>query len=315
MAYGFQQDGDLGAELLRVARAQAARLDKLLRDEREPASGHHKTRKCLKRLRGLVLLVRSDIGDRRWRKADRELAAIGRVLSGARDQTVILATLDRVVTEGVAATVREAAASVRGLQRADAAARIDGKHTARESLRHAARQVAERIEDWPIARVSLAGLMASMADEYRSGRAALKTAYRRDTAEDFHQLRKHLQRHGRHMQLLQIAARDEIQVRIDAAKQLSDLLGEDHDLSLLRDVLASLHGSSLQPGIAEIDRLCILRQRAVRLRARPLLQRLYAETPKALARRLKAYWKAAPPEVIPLAPAAEPQHLPPVRTH
>jgi CHAD domain-containing protein len=315
MVYDFQQDGEIGADVLRIAVTQLARLEKLLRDAREPATGHHRTRKCLKRLRALLILVRSDIGLRRWRKADRELAEIGRALSGARDHAVILTVLNRVAGERATAAVHAAAGDVRKALRGEADGNLTAGLDQRDSLQVTAAKVRERINAWPLARLSLAGVLASTADTYRDGRQALKAAYRHDTAEAFHDLRKQLQRHGRHMQLLQTFAPQEIQLRIDVSKVLSDLLGEDHDLSLLRTAMTELPGPVQQTGIAELDGLCSGRQQAVRRRARPLLRRLYAEKPQALARRLKAYWKAGPLVVTPPAPTPEPAHLPPARTH
>ncbi len=54
------------------------------------------------------------------------------------------------------------------------------------------------------------------------------------TDEDFHALRKSVQQHWRHMQLLSRAWPEALSARADEAKALSQLLGEDHDLYVLR---------------------------------------------------------------------------------
>ncbi|MDX1656433.1 MAG: hypothetical protein R3310_14585, partial [Candidatus Competibacteraceae bacterium] len=79
----------------------------------------------------------------------------------------------------------------------------------------------------------------------------------------------------------------------DEFHTLSDLLGDDHDLAVLRAVLAEAPDAfdkreTVQALVGLIDR-----QRArLQQDARHLGTRLYAEPPRQLNRRLKAYWQA-----------------------
>jgi hypothetical protein len=57
----------------------------------------HDTRKAIKRLRALLRLLRGELGERAYRREDDTLRAVARRLSGARDATVMLATLDALV--------------------------------------------------------------------------------------------------------------------------------------------------------------------------------------------------------------------------
>jgi hypothetical protein len=75
------------------------------------------------------------------------------------------------------------------------------------------------------------------------------------------------------------------------AHLLSDLLGDDHDLALLRETL-----QNAGPALAvEVDSvLALLDHRRAQLQTQAMLlgERLYAEKPKAFRRRMRAYWKA-----------------------
>jgi hypothetical protein len=82
-----------------------------------------------------------------------------------------------------------------------------------------------------------------------------------------------------------------MKARRDAADVLSDYLGDDHDLSILRETLLRAPdqfggNDTIQAAMGLIDR----RQVELRTRARALGERLFAEEPKRLVRRFRAYW-------------------------
>ncbi len=318
MAYQFKSDEAAGAAAQRVASGQLTRLDKLLRDDAEIATGHHRTRKCIKRLRALLLAMPSAIGARRWRRLDRQLADIGRALARERDHAVILDVLARITDEHPEDAIRNAGAMLRKslMQRRFGAKGANGAQGPaagdRDKLRADLKLIGARIEGLPFHSVSADAIVSDVAAEYRRGRKAVDVAYDEDTDEAFHTVRKHAQRHGRHMQLLLEIWPQALQARIDLAKQLSDLLGEDHDLSLLRGALKDARGSGAKAALTALDRLCQVRQHAVRLKVRPMLERFFAEKTKALEARLAAYWRADGSALIPPVQAPEPQPQPPV---
>jgi hypothetical protein len=82
--------------------------------------------------------------------------------------------------------------------------------------------------------------------------------------------------------------------RAQAAREISNILGEDHDLALLR---AFLNSETDPPvpfrEISRIEALCLSRQAELRAQARPPGKRLLAEGSKGLRRRIDTYWRAA----------------------
>lgn len=80
-------------------------------------------------------------------------------------------------------------------------------------------------------------------------------------------------------------------VRQEQLKALSDLVGNDHDLAVLRQMLVSqpgvLGGEALGSRVAELARQF---QDELRGEAQPLGRLVYAEKPGAFTRRMGTYW-------------------------
>jgi hypothetical protein len=96
------------------------------------------------------------------------------------------------------------------------------------------------------------------------------------------------------MMLLGRAWPDYLGARLDEARNLSQLLGDDHDLAMLvafvhSDAATALSG---EPA-ALIERAARERQAELRAIAKPCGQRLFAAKPKGLRRSIGIYWHAA----------------------
>src|SRR5215470_6876583 len=77
----------VGLEQIGIAEARLARRD-------DAAAAVHDTRRCLKRLRALLRLVRPALPDSTYKREANRLAGIGRLLAGTRDQDVMRQTLE-----------------------------------------------------------------------------------------------------------------------------------------------------------------------------------------------------------------------------
>ena len=271
-----------GKSLERIAGQQLRHLSEQLRDRADTANGHHEARKCVKRLRALLVLARPAVGARLWSKLDRQLARAARDLSGARDHAVILQTLDQLQEEYGAAALGAAGRRLRAelSQQQDLAEARAGLPAVERRLA----KIAKRWQELPLNGFAIGDALSGLEADYRSGRRQFRHAYAVGTAEVFHELRKHVQRHWRHMHLFAAPWPQQLEAHIDLARALSELLGEEHDLWLLRQRLGD-DGQTL-------DQLCQQRQDRLRAESRGQLSLLFAERPKALRRRLSAYWAA-----------------------
>jgi hypothetical protein len=112
--------------------------------------------------------------------------------------------------------------------------------------------------------------------------------------EAYHEWRKYVQQHWRHMQLLSQAWPEELGARVVASRELSELLGQDHDLALLRDLLerdSARYGK--ERAVQETVKLIVSEQGRLREIARPMAQRLFAEPTASFTQRMRRYWKTS----------------------
>ena len=82
--------------------------------------------------------------------------------------------------------------------------------------------------------------------------------------------------------------------RAKAARELSDLLGQDHDCAVLKAYLEDRTRCALSAKDASrFASPCRARQKELRRLARPRGERLYVERAGDLAQRVHGYWQAA----------------------
>lgn len=289
MAYRFALDETPQAGLRRIADEQASRIVKRLAADNEGATTIHESRKALKRIRALFKLVRGGLGKQVYAREYGVARDVARSLSGPRDLDVMPVTLASLATTGR----RRAAAEQ--VQVAIERARADAAGIANRS-----QVLAAAIEDLEAARQRYARLrLAGNSDAVLvQGAAAGLGMLRRQCAravlsgedEDYHDWRKSAQLHWRHLRLLSESWPALIEARIAVAQGLADVLGHDHDLTVLAGFIKTIPSSALKAA----GRKALLgdiraRQLALRAEARAAARLLTVDRPKRFAARLSAY--------------------------
>ncbi len=290
MAYRFKLKESLSRGVRRVGSEQFELAEGHLRDAADPVSSIHETRKCVKRLRALLRLVRAGIGEKPYQHENGELQQIGRLLSPARDREVMHQTLAKLETRLsgnrriIADRLREHLGQAALLETDE----VRGKVLS--SLARAKRRFAQiKVQNGGFEVVE-AGLHAT----YRKGRRALAQAQMEPGDDAFHDLRKSVQQHWRQMLLVSRAWPEMCRARASAARDIAQILGEEHDHAVLV-AFADTHRNN---GLAseEIDIIhqdCRARQLELRNLALPMARRLFAERPRRFAHQMAASWEVA----------------------
>jgi CHAD domain-containing protein len=224
------------------------------------------------------------------RRRTRALGEIARLLSDHRDSAVMRDTVAKLTSESDVDTAAALAPLHSELARVSAE---NGATFDAEAAAEARQLLLREVKKFSRMRLRGRGLQAlegGLEKSYRRAREAIKVAYAEPTDENFHSLRKAVQWHWRQMNLLSRAWPEEFAVRAAAAHELSQLIGDDHDLAVLIDAVEDADDvpSESKPAILAV---CKQRQEALRQAAEPRARRLFAEAPKAFVKRLSVYWK------------------------
>lgn len=294
MAFRFKLAESFEVGVKRIAREQIERAQCQLKNSSDSVVAVHETRKSLKRLRALLRLIRPALGDSGYREENARLREIGHGLSHARDRHVLMETISKLEvsaageSNGLGQAVRDVLWAANGKD--DPAVEATAMKRAQGRLAEAKKRFAQlqmRTTGFDIVGV---GLEAS----YRKARRSFHAAYTELSDEAFHEWRKGTQQHWRHMVLLSRAWTGCLNARVEEARNLSQLLGDDHDLALLVAFVHAQPTGALTPEkIAAIESLARKRQGELRAVAHPHGARLFSEGAKSLRRRVGAYWVAA----------------------
>jgi CHAD domain-containing protein len=226
----------------------------------------HDTRKAIKRLRALLRLLRRELGERAYKREDDTLRAVARRLSGARDASVMLATLDALIEHQPRKLGRRRGAiALRRRLAADSA--CVGRHTLADP-RERAELLGElhalrwRVSAWSLPpHTGVRLIEADLHRVYRQGRVRAKLAARRKGGRRAQMLAMHswrkrvkdlryaaemLERRGdpcaNDTPTQPQRARDAHDARAAAkslrklaarADRLGEVLGQEHDLAVL----------------------------------------------------------------------------------
>lgn len=256
----------------------------------------HETRKAIKRLRALLRLVRGEIGEGAYRRDSETLREVAGALAGARDAEVMLATL-----EGLIARAPKKLGSRKGVRRLRRQLRREHDRAARDTLGDplvraralgGMRAFRVRAATWELCAGDERALVErGVRRLYGQGRYRLGRVRRsrgdqvlamhrwRKRVKDLRYVAEMLEPEHSGKELRRIARR---------ADELGELLGDDHDLAVLSELLCTRRKGRRRVGPRTRRRLLKeIRRRRRRMRARALTRgrRLYAESPKKFARR------------------------------
>jgi len=278
MAYEFLSGEPVPDAVRRIYREQLDRIGVHL------AAGEvHEARKRMKETRALLRLVRGALGD----ELDVEngwLRDAAHSLTAARDAEAMIETLEKLRkgTEDrqLRQDVGRAKRSIRARTR-----RIGTSSMVAEGLLAAA-QARLPLQSSIPDRFSTIG--TGLERTYRSGRRAFDRASDSHSPSDLHTLRRRVKDQWYQLRLLQASAPEVLEPLADVIKRLSDLLGEHHDLTILRDSLPRDRYARLLDHAQS-------RREELEKKALALVPFVFAEKPKGWRDRLKAYWKLRTP--------------------
>lgn len=269
----------------------------------------HEARKSMKRLRAVLRLIRDELGEERYRTENVLLRNTARLIAPVRDTAVQLKTVSTIRSRFAAHLRRSAFETLEGnldRRHREARARLAEDPEILRTVVYALRSARARYRVWPaeadpeaIRRArpvthSFDAMRGGLLRTYRRGRQEMRIAEKQPTAHNFHWWRKRVKYLRHQMELLRPMFPEVLDGYIAALDELGDLLGEEHDLSELVALVSD--EPELCVDAAEVTLIIALAEhRRTELQAEALMigRKVYAESPKAFANRLAAYWSSS----------------------
>ncbi|HMI80752.1 MAG TPA: CHAD domain-containing protein, partial [Solirubrobacterales bacterium] len=246
-------------------------------------------RKDLKKLRAVLRLLRGTLPEPACREEMRRYRDAGRALSATRDAEVRLAALEGLGECAVElpADAFEAWRAILARDR-EAAANAARDLPAIEEARELIEAGLAGIEGWRLVGDSWDLIEGGLRRIYRRGRRAMRAAEREPSEANLHDWRKRAKDLWYTLRLLQGAWPAVLGALAGEAHRLSELLGDHHDLALLREDLQQRRLGEEETRALEgaIDG----RQEELAAEAFTLGHLLYAERPQDFSRRMRSYW-------------------------
>jgi CHAD domain-containing protein len=284
-AYRLEEGEPLPEAVGRVARGRIDHAIDELRGKTDstPEDAVHGARKDMKKLRALLRLARGELGKGTFARENVCFRDAARELAGARDSDVMLETLGALgLPAGVGLELRKVIQDERAHD--GAGDREAGARAAVAILKEARK----RVDDWPLGRDSFDAVADGLERTYRRGRRDLEAALDEPSVEALHEWRKRVKELWYHHTLLRPLWPPVMEAMGEQAHELSDRLGDDHDLAVL-EVWMREHAEPNPEFFEAVER----RRGELQGEAFALGARLYAEKPSAYVRRIKRFWKAS----------------------
>ncbi len=279
-----------------IVRIATGRAEKALEELRRAGEGDdlagsvHSARKDLKKLRSVLRLIRSAIGEERFRTENKRYRDAGRRLS-SRDTEVRLETLTALAGRfdeelpGEAVKVWRALLSAEREEQGDEGALAIQIESAISEIEVGRDEVGR----WRFSKESWDLFAPGIERAYGRGRREMERVRMRRRAEDVHQWRKRVKDLWYQLRIMRETWPALLGETADQAHELADLLGDHHDLIVLHEDLKAREELSDEK---VLTRAIARRQGELLDDALDLGARLYAEKPKAFLRRLSVYWES-----------------------
>ena len=295
MAYRFEADESVRDAFARCSTEQLDHAVGQLSERigEDPVDAVHSARKAIKKQRSLLRLVRGSMPAKRRRRENETLRQAARGLSAARDAEAMLDTLNSLSEWAVGQLPESTFDAIRAqlIQARDERRRMLTGATLDAQAVGELGAVRLRSENWTIRADGWRAIEDGLRRSYRDGRRAYRKARSHPETADWHAWRKRAKDLWYHERLLAAVAGPAVKGQAKDAHALADVLGDEHDLSVLRRELDREHITA-PVDVAAVIGLIDVRRDELQTEALWIGARVYAEKPKAFMARMRQAWKA-----------------------
>jgi CHAD domain-containing protein len=262
----------------------------------------HESRKNCKRIRATYRLIRDEIGAQIYRQENARFRDIARQLAIARDRWVMIQTLGRLMDQDDHKHTNQFILQLREnlKQNYEHLMAQESEHTFRDqTIFESLEEALTQIKLLPFDRQDFGAIRKGIRRVYARGRKAMWKAKQQTSSEAFHDWRKRVKYLWHQVEILEITWPPIMKAYGDELHLLSDYLGDDHDLAVLRASLSET-SSKLTPDATDLSLDDLIEQKRSNLErfAFSLGERLYHDSPRIFVKRLEKYWYACQKDYV-----------------
>jgi CHAD domain-containing protein len=278
----------------RVARGLIRDTVELLRDDdADPVEAVHEARKNMKKMRSTLKLVRPVIGDDLYRRENERFRDAARALSEVRDAQVRAGTVDGLAEHFADDPPPAGWGEVRAAISPEERSGNDDLEVVRKRAAAEIERGDREVDGWPLDTGGFALLRPGLKRAYSRGRRRYREVRAHSSDEVLHEWRKRSKDFWYQLRLIRNSWKTVLGATADEAHELSDRLGDDHDLVMLHGYLKNADERLLtREQCAHIERLIGDRRKDLQEEAFGYGDRLFAEKPKRFVERIESYWAA-----------------------
>lgn len=299
MSFRLDPSQHTGHEIVRAARDQLGAAMKDVRNRRKLITERvHLARTRCKKARAALRLLRTP-ERARFREENGALGSAARKLSGLRDADVTVDCLDALLKHYAGELPRRKFSPVIRALQAERKRTMSDQADIEDALTRFTHRLGTsdtRLAHWE-PEDDLERMVADHRRTYRRARAGLHGAKKLGTATSFHEWRKVAKAYYYQCRLLRAAWQPAMKEVCVGVKTLTSLLGDEHDLTVLRNELRRLRKKNRldvsEDLFAATVGLVERRREELRREAIPLGERIFSDRPRALAARITEWWRVA----------------------
>ena len=279
--------------LRRIAHRLVRRASRTLASPALSDTAVHGARKDLKRCRTALRLLRPALGEPVYCRENAVLRDAAHALNAARDAKMLTQTLQSLRQSNRALRRDAGVGELLRMLRAEQAAvrRRLREHPLQLARTHdALEQLCDRMNQWSVGRHGWSVVGPALKRIYRSGRRSLPTTPPFPADRPLHEWRKQVKYLRYALEILTPMRTPKLAALARQAKQLTDCLGEAHDLAVLTQKargFARRNSSPLRPLFTIICR----RRKQLTLNALTSGEQVYRARPRDWERPLSRYWQ------------------------
>jgi CHAD domain-containing protein len=257
--------------------------------------GVHESRKSCKRIRAAVRLIRDEIGKEAYKRENIRFRDIARKLAAARDSWVMVEVFDHVINEDSETLLNGEYSDFRGrLVRNYTSTLLSEQEDAMliPEISHTLEDAVIYVSNLPFLQEGFPAIKGGLHRTYARGQLGLRKSISKPSPENFHEWRKRVKYLWHQVEILINIQFDWMTQYSENLHLLADILGDHHDLVVLRtkaressDSFSSRYEQERLINSIEKKRLGLESQ------AESLGKKLYQASTGEFCGVLEGYWK------------------------